>query len=338
MVMKKSTVFLSHLLLWSLLYAIAYILFSTLIHIIQPPYGILPSSVVSPLTLYMLIGIACPFYVYYVLFPRLMGREKKILWYAIAIIVLILLPIVFLQMDAEVISFSNYFTSFIFILFFSLLGGAFRSFFQWVRENSLREKQEKEHLKSEMALLRLQINPHFLFNTLHNIDALIIKEPATASLLLIKLSEMLRYMLYESDMNKVLLSKEIEFIENFISLQRQRFRTKDLIDYRKTGDSGLFKISPMLLISFVENAFKHYVPNAKGGGINIKIEVGKEHLNFSCSNSYNVNEVNKDKSSGIGLNAVKRRLELIYPNHYTLLIKEDHNNFNVNLIIPICEN
>lgn len=215
--MKRPVVFLAHFLLWTLFYAIFYVIFNAIIDIILPAYGVIPSSVVYPLTTYMLMGIAIPFYSYYALFPKLLGHSHKLFWYSLAFVISIFLPIVFLKSDDEVISLSNYFTSFVFILFFSLLGGLFRSFFKWIKENNLREKIEKQHLKSELALLRAQINPHFLFNTLHNIDTLINKEPEIASNLLMKLSGMMRYMLYDSDENKVSLSKEIEYIENFIS-------------------------------------------------------------------------------------------------------------------------
>jgi len=336
--MKKSAVFLSHVLLWGVLYAIVYILFTIVISIIRPPFGVLPSGVVYPLTFYTLLGLACPFYIYYALFSRLQGHESKLFWNSFSIVVLILLPIVLLQLADEVISVSNYLTSFAFILFFALLGCSFRSFFLWLKENNLREKFEKQQLKSELDLLRLQINPHFLFNTLHNIDTLISKDPATASKLLIKLSELLRYMLYESDVNKVSLSREIEFIESFVLLQSQRLKNKDLVGCHIKGDPVSLEIPPMLLIPFVENAFKHYAPNTEGDGINIKIEISNELMNFSCSNSYSLNDVNKDKSSGIGLNTVKRRLELIFHDKYALLINKDNNIFNVNLTIPVNEN
>jgi two-component system, LytTR family, sensor kinase len=221
--MKRAIVFLVHFALWVLLYGITFFISDTFLSLSRPTYGVVPAQVSYTVALYILALIALPFYTFYFLFFRLTKNNNRLYWMLLALALLMLLPALFLKLDDQVIAMGNYTASFLFFLFFSLLGVLFSSFFRWIKQNHLRVNQEKQQLISELAMLRLQLNPHFLFNTLHNIDALIKREPDTASSLLIRLSAMMRYMFYESQDHKVLLPQEIDYIHNYISLQKLRY-------------------------------------------------------------------------------------------------------------------
>jgi hypothetical protein len=195
------------------------------------------------------------------------------------------------------------------------------------------KKLQQQNLQSELALLRSQINPHFLFNSLHNIDALIKTEPETASNLLLKLSDIMRYMLYDANSNKVPLQKEIDHLENFLTLQYYRFKNKEIVTYKRTGDPENIQIAPMLLIPFIENAFKHFKHTGAEDKIDIALNINDHIVNLVCSNSFIPGDLNKDSISGIGLDTVKRRLELMYHGRYTLEISDKNNIFGIGLTI-----
>ena len=240
--------------------------------------------------------------------------------------------------DFETIDVANYKNSFILYFFFGLIGGLFRIFFDWIENSKLNDNIEKQSLKSELTLLKYQINPHFLFNTLNNIDSLIQEDSQKSSLALNRLSELMRYMLYDSEQDKVPLSKEIGYIQNYISLQKLRIINEQNIDFEVLGDAENISIAPMIFISFVENAFKHSSLKSEKTKISIKFSVSNNLVKFFCTNTLSAKMIEKDESSGIGLNLIKKRLELIYPNNYQLDIDESDNNFSVSLKIKLSAN
>ena len=205
--------------------------------------------------------------------------------------------------------------------------------------NKLKNEQksiniENEHLLSEMKFLKSQINPHFLFNSLNNIYALVQSKDDIAPDMLIKLSGMLRYMLYECNDDFVTIDKEIQYINNYIALQQLKteFPQQILFDYSKVDTST--KIPPLLLIPFVENSFKHSnIEDINKGLVQIKLSSTKSSIHFEISNTIPQFQTVKDKTGGIGLENVKRRLELYYSTKYTLYIKKTDLEFTVNLNI-----
>jgi len=218
-----------------------------------------------------------------------------------------------------------------------IAGTSFRLFVQWFTDAYEKIELEKQNFKSELSLLKNQLNPHFLFNTLNNIDSLINENSPNASLALNKLSEIMRYMVYDSERELVQLQDEIDYIRNYIELQKMRIVNEDIIKFSITGDISNKQIAPMLFIPFVENAFKHSsLKNKWGNKIEIKIEIRENELAFYCFNF--IANINKDKSSGVGLELVKKRLKLLYKDKYMLLIDNSENKFVVNLIIPYFEN
>ena len=192
---------------------------------------------------------------------------------------------------------------------------------------------EKKSLEHQLEYLRYQINPHFFMNTLNNIHALVDIDPAKAQETILELSKMMRFVLYEGDKQGVSLTREFEFIRTYIKLMRLRYSDKVKITIDLPTEAPDKNIPPLMLISFVENAFKHGISYQHESFINIKVEVEQEHLHFLCSNS-KADKPNKEKG-GVGLTNVKQRLNLLYDNRYTLNIQDTQNIYTVELILPL---
>jgi len=202
------------------------------------------------------------------------------------------------------------------------------------RDSFLRRQQNKE---AELQLLKGQLNPHFLFNTLNNLYGLSVIKSDKLPNLMLKLSDLLRYSLYETKEILVPLENEIKYLENYISLEKIRLEDKTEIQFEKTGDFADKKIAPMLLIVFVENAFKHLDITNKNSKVIVEINSVNKQLIFNCKNTFDVNaNQNLEKGkSGIGLQNAKKRLDLIYPNKHQLKIETNNNNYTVNLKLDL---
>ena len=195
---------------------------------------------------------------------------------------------------------------------------------------------ERENLEQQLEYLKYQINPHFLMNTLNNIHALIDIEPEMAKESIVELSKIMRFVLYDGAKQKVLLSRELLFIENYIQLMRIRLTDKVDIQVEMPERIPDSTIPPLMLITFVENAFKHGVSYRHPSYINIRIHVASDEkgllLRFECENS-KIPQT-EDEHGGVGLANAKRRLELIYGNRYTLNIT-DADTYLVTLTLPL---
>ncbi|UII25491.1 histidine kinase [Fulvivirga maritima] len=194
---------------------------------------------------------------------------------------------------------------------------------------------KNENLNTELKLLKSQINPHFLFNALNNIYSMSFTSQEKAPDMIMKLSDMLRYVLYESNENKVSLDKEIEYIHNFIDFQKLKIEGEANIDLNIKVTNTALPVEPMLFIPFIENSFKHSNLESDNGWLKITLISKEEQILFSISNSRPVQNYSKDKTSGIGLENVKKRLELLYPNKHELIIEEEADSFTVNLTIEV---
>jgi two-component system LytT family sensor kinase len=201
------------------------------------------------------------------------------------------------------------------------------------RTEAISSEKQRENLKTELSFLRSQVSPHFLFNVLNNIVAMVRLKSEELEPTVMKLSSLLQYMLYENDEEKVLLKNEIEYLENYIDLQKQRFSSKLKVVTDFDVDDEYQSIEPMLLIPFVENAFKHGNGLMSEPEIIITLKLSKGLLNYSVQNRFVANSGSKEKSSGIGLGNVQRRLELLYPGRHDLLIHKNENWFNSHLTI-----
>ncbi|MCQ6956340.1 sensor histidine kinase [Mucilaginibacter aquariorum] len=208
----------------------------------------------------------------------------------------------------------------------------FAIIFYLVRYSQYKELQQVElqlqNRQTELSFLRSQINPHFLFNHLNNIYALVYEQNAQALPAISGLSELLRYMLYNSN-EVVLLSTEISYIEKYIALQQLRFEYPSMIAVTKSCRDKTAHIPPLLLIPFIENAFKHGEVSIKENWLKMEIDSNSDQLNFSCANIIGTHK--KDITGGIGLKNVKQRLNLLYPGLHRLEITEVDNLFVVKL-------
>lgn len=227
------------------------------------------------------------------------------------------------------------FSTFIF-LFILACSIAYKTISDKVISDRLASQKETENLKTELSLLRSQVSPHFMFNVLNNMVALARKQSDQLEPSLIKLSSLMRYMLYETDEEKVSLERETEYLQSYIDLQQQRFGKKVLINVKMCKVDKAYFIEPMLLIPFVENAFKHGTGMIENAHIDIELKAENNLLNFRVSNQYDPSSIEiKDKASGIGLTNVQRRLQLLHPGNHTLRITKDNGIFTVTLQINL---
>jgi len=218
-------------------------------------------------------------------------------------------------------------------IFFLFLSTALKFSVDWFLNERVQRDLENQRLTAELAFLKSQINPHFLFNSLNSIYSLAYQKSDTTPEAILKLSEIMRYMLYESNDNKVDLAKELQYLQNYIDLQKIRFGNKAFVDFKITGEVGAQKIVPLLLIAFIENAFKHGVANDPSSPICLRINLDGTHLHFFMENKKHM--MNRDTEGGIGLNNVKRRLDLLYSGNYSLTIRDEANIYTCELSIVL---
>lgn len=281
----------------------------------------------------------------YVLIPRLLYK-KKYLWFGVTFILMIFISSVikmrFLgiiidnpalynwSVDIKSRIYDNILPHF----FLVIAGAAIKLMFDY---NSLQQRMvvtAKEKAEAELNFLKSQINPHFVFNSLNSVYFLIDKDNASAREALHKFSEMLRYQLYEMNDEKIPIEKEIRYLKDYTDLQQLRKDEKYHVEFKCDASVKNFMIEPLLLIPFVENAFKHISHNTDQlNTVSISMSKSNATFNFSIENS---KEIKSDSiKGGIGLNNVKRRLELLYPEKHKLSIYETDFKFNVSLKLEI---
>jgi two-component system, LytTR family, sensor kinase len=195
------------------------------------------------------------------------------------------------------------------------------------------EAIKKEKITMELAYLKSQINPHFLFNTMNNLYGLSLSEPEKTPDVILKISEMMRYMLYESNEERVPLTKEIEYLNSYIELEKIRYEGQTFVDFSVEGNTNNKLIAPLLLISFVENIFKHGNIQDIDSQVVVSLKVDDNQLIFKQKNTIAVRE--KDKMGGLGLKNVERRLFLLYPDKYTLNMKNENGIYESELTLKL---
>jgi two-component system LytT family sensor kinase len=335
-----------------LIHSAAWILLFSLPYLLRPSYNpneAKPPEPVNSNVIFIVTRISDALLILFfylnagVLIPRLFYK-KKYAWYVLFVIfsfafyvmVMYVLSVNFTDSDHN-FSFNKHLFFSTFIFLFILSGSiAYKTIRDKIIADQLVKEKENEYLKTELALLRSQVSPHFMFNVLNNMVSLARKKSDILEPSLIKLSSLMRYMLYETDEEKVSLEKETEYLQSYIDLQQQRYGKKVTINVNMHPADKMYDIEPMLLIPFVENAFKHGTGLIENAHIDIDLKAEKNILYFSVTNQYNAesHEI-KDKSSGIGLVNVQRRLQLLYPTKHKLFITKDNNLFTVTLNINI---
>lgn len=207
---------------------------------------------------------------------------------------------------------------------------------KWFEQQQEKHEMEKKHLESELNVLKAQLHPHFLFNTMNNLYALSIEKSSKTSEGIARISDLLRSVLYECNDSEIYLDKEISLIENYIDLEKMRYGDRLNVRFEVTGPVDKMKIAPMMLFTFVENSFKHGSSNdPENPFIRIELEVNERELFFYAENSKpNVQTPNsRTNSGGIGLANVRKRLEIIYKDKYELKCGDEACSYNVILRI-----
>lgn len=275
------------------------------------------------------------------LLPRLIYKRKTGL-YILALIgffcVMVLVDDIFFHVFIHNRFFSIYNSvkhNFIPFVFTLAVSAAYKAISDKTKADILIREKQSENLKTELSFLRSQISPHFLFNVMNNIVALVRLKSDDLEPTVMKLSSLMQYMLYETDEERVLLKSEAAYLQNYIDLQKQRFGSELSMDVLFDIKEDWHTIEPMLLIPFVENAFKHGSGLIEHPQIDIELKVVDNHLHFMVKNKYKESKAIKDKTSGIGLQNVKRRLELLYPSSHILTIDQKGGWFTVYLHLTL---
>lgn len=207
---------------------------------------------------------------------------------------------------------------------------------EWFKYDKQKREVENDKLKAELSMLKAQINPHFFFNVLNNICSLARSKSDKTETAIIKLSQLMRYNIYDQKEDKVNLKNEVQFIEDYIDIQKMRIADSVKITFTKNGNLDLYSIEPMLLFPFVENAFKHGISYEEESKITIDLNIKENQLFFYVYNT--VNEANKNeagKFKGIGLQNVLKRLDLLYADLYSINIQEENKSYEVHLNIKL---
>lgn len=280
---------------------------------------------------------ACIFYLSYFSLNYFIKRPLRFVWigllYAIVIPGLIIMEI----KDSGDIDFLDILVYLLPILYFNLFGFLFKTFMEWINDRKIKAELEKDKMASQLELLKSQINPHFLFNSLNNIDVLIQDEPQRASEYLKKLSEILRFMLYESNTDKIPLTEEIEYIRKYVDLQKIRTSNGKFVKFEVSGNASGKSVAPMIFIHFIENAFKYSTNKKIENAVSIKFDIYENHVLFICKNYYKkTNDINHD-NNGLGAQLIKQKLDLLYKTAYDLTVKEEDNLYIVSLEIKLDE-
>jgi len=208
-----------------------------------------------------------------------------------------------------------------------------QGFLTWIEEIKLKDQLKEKNQAMEMALVKAQLDPHFLFNTLNNIDVLILKNAKIASDYLNKLSDIMRFMLFETKTPEIPLAKEIEYIEKYIALQKIRTANHHYVNFGVSGVPKSKTIAPMVFIPFIENAFKHTTNKKLKDAIKINIQIEEESVRMDCENKFDESRRLKQNCNGLGNELIQKRLELIYPGQHTLEVVNQEESYAVHLTI-----
>jgi LytS/YehU family sensor histidine kinase len=209
-----------------------------------------------------------------------------------------------------------------------------RGFIGWYGDVKVKEDLLRKNHEVELALVRSRLDPHFLFNTLNNIDVLITKDPSRASTYLKELSELMRFVLYGSRQETIPLAEELGFIEKYIRLEQIRVARAGFIVHQVEGSPGAIQIAPMSFIPFIENAFKHSAGQREDGTIACRVVIEAGRVRFECRNRYGAMS-NGAAAGGLGNDLIRRRLELLYPGRHSLEVSDRDHLYSVALSLDL---
>lgn len=315
------------------------------------PYSHLSQDMSARMIASNLIGflyLMLVFYIFYLfMVPYFLNRKKVAEFFGVSFLVVLIMPffgytLLFISRAIFDGSFHNFYKDYSLRMHMSgyypvLTASVFGSFFSVIINmlTTMNQKAEsdKQKLAVELDLLKSKLNPHFLFNTLNNIDSLIQKSPEEASAALIRLSEIMRYLTYETASDVVGLDKEVGYIRNFIELHRMRIKSPGDIRFEISGDQNV-KIAPALFVPLIENAFKYATFKTKTPCVDISLWEENGIVVFEISNYYDANSnVSHGENSGYGIINLKKRLDLTYPGKHQLIIDQGDTLFHTKLTI-----
>lgn len=344
--MKNKGPLAVHILFWSLIFAV--LLWDTFTSTPRPSLY----EMTMRLGYFSIINLSIFYINYTLLIPILVIQKKKYGLYMFSIFLLIAIMVVIKTIVASLNSdffltyinedngkviymeLTKYMVFAIFVSgFFVVVSALLKFAIDWFGSERIQRDLVSEKRDMELQFLKSQLNPHFLFNSLNNIYSLAYQKSDKTADAILKLSEIMRYMIYESNDSWVALSKEIDYVQSYIELQKLRFKDGAAVELTLNGEIDNQQVVPLILISFVENAFKHGVANDPNDPIRINIIANQKILHFSVTNKKN--QYNKDVMGGVGLNNVERRLQLLYPERYKLNIVNSATHYTTELMLDI---
>jgi len=290
--------------------------------------------------LYNLLWAVIQFYLFYMIVYRLIEQQRYVRYFVLSVIVSIGLSavmILFFLLLFDVpfqIDWKGILPPVVGTFIIGNTGSLLRGFISWFDDLQRKQELEQTAIRNELDMLNAQLNPHFLFNTLNNIDSLIFRRPQQASESLITLSEIMRYMLYEARQSMVSIDQEIAHYRNIIRLQALRFTSPETIRFEAEVGCGGLEIAPLLFLPFIENAFKYAIKTEVLPMIDFKLICAEDGICWTSRNSFSPDDRSSNqKTGGIGLSNLKRRLELLYPGRYVLATPTEGNVFFAELMI-----
>jgi hypothetical protein len=294
--------------------------------------------------LVFIISLIIIYFNLYVLIPKFLMKNKYVLYLLYFIIIgvvyfisQLIISKIFLGDLAKYVTLVELsikgFVDAVFIpLTFLSATAGYKIFKKWIIDSQQLAALKEARIQDELTNLKNQINPHFLFNTLNNLNTLISTDSHKASTVVLGLSDVLRYQLYETNSNTVLLRKDIEILNQYLDLEKIR-RDNFQFSIEVVGDSSRVKVPPFIFINFIENAIKHSVDNTAFSYIAVLFTIEENKIKLLCKNSKPITQHYK-KAGGIGLQNIKRRLELLYANEFSLQIANNEREFIVELEFP----
>jgi two-component system, LytTR family, sensor kinase len=351
--MKKSFVILLHVGFWACYFLLIFIVLALYYrsnqNVSDREFRVM--NAFKSILLFAFIPSAASFYLYYfLLFPKFLQQRKILLSIFFGILISLIVAVLgyillryFIEsgriIDMDEGGKHGRSTAPRTILVMTMIGllsggvaSVIKGFITWYNEIKLKEILREKNHEMEMLLIKKQFDPHLLFNTINNIDSLILKDAVAASDYLNKLSDIIRFVLYETRTDKILLSKEIEYMEKYIALQKIRTANEHYVHFSVTGSIGDKVIAPMIFIPFIENAFKHTTNKKVERAITIDIFVNDGSVQLICENKYD-SKAAQQTSGGLGNELIQKRLSLIYPERHILEVTNDNEVYRVNLTI-----
>jgi hypothetical protein len=292
--------------------------------------------------LYNSMWAVIQFYLFYFFVYRLIEQQRYTRYFGISVVVSLVLAMAMILLFLPLfgaptsVNWKEVIPPIIGMFIIGNTGSLLRGFIGWFDDLQRRQEMEKMVIRNELDVLNAQLNPHFLFNTLNNIDSLIFRQPQKASESLITLSEIMRYMLYEAKEPQVLLSREMEHYDKVIRLQAMRMANPEAIRFSRPEALPELKVAPLLFLPFIENAFKYATKTEVLPMIDFQLKITEEGICWTTRNRFVPEQSDSSaRRGGIGLSNLKRRLELLYPGKHSLETRISGNEFFAELKLKL---